>query len=375
MRVDNPPQEQLASYYSALDRRAASAGPPLVRYLDLGIRVVRLMVHSKGYIPHIEKQLAYVLRDRADRFDTTLVVWHERELDALGAKIDERIAPLPPENDLWVFDRAYSPHHALIGLDINPWARLVYACNPETNTYYYGTESIDPEDVIKQGHLFVQLFSKMLKSPRSSLVHGAVIGLNGKGILFCARGQRGKSTLAVRAMLDGFDYVSDDYLILSREEDGLYARPIYSIITLSPMMYGDLYTIFDGKFVSNNARRDKYVFNIEKYHNRFAQRYPVSLCMYTQIVSDPEPSVAACTRMGKGRAAAQLIHSTISQMNDHHNTADIKKLIDFVKDFPFYQINLCRDIEKNLRCLREFLETGKCGQQKNTPGMLSSYAV
>jgi hypothetical protein len=97
--------------------------------------------------------------------------------------------------------------------------------------------------------------------------------------------------------------------------------------------------------------------------------------MYTQIVSDPEPSVVSCAAAGKGRAVTQMVHSTVSQMGDRHDITGIKKLVDFVKDFPFYQINLCRDIDRNLRCLREFLETGKCGEQEKGAGMLRSRAV
>jgi hypothetical protein len=97
--------------------------------------------------------------------------------------------------------------------------------------------------------------------------------------------------------------------------------------------------------------------------------------MIPQIVPDSEPGVLACTRAGKGRAVTQLIHSTIAQMGDTYDIASVRKLIGFVNALPFYQINLCRDIEKNLRCLREFLESGTCGQQKNSAGMLRSAAV
>ena len=107
-------------------------------------------------------------------------------------------------------------------------------------------------------------------------MHGAVIGLNGDGICFCARGQRGKSTLSVLSMMKGFEYVSDDYLILHKKDNQLLSSPIYSIITLSPVMYNRLYDYLKGsQFVSNNARKDKYVFNISNFHNTFKQNYPI----------------------------------------------------------------------------------------------------
>jgi len=378
VRVDNPSREQLRQYYERLDERAERSGAlQWVKYLDLGPQVVRLINYSAAFTPHVEKQLTYVLKDTAGRYDSTLVVWREKGLETLI----EALVPLPrlriekllgrSRPGFLVFDREYSRHHPLISIDAR--ARLVNAWNPEQGTYYYGVENLDPEEFIKRGHVFVKIFNKLLKTPRAGLVHGAAVGLNGRGVLFCARGHRGKSTLAVRALLDGFDYVADDYLVLGREEEGLYAWPIYSIVTLSPMMWGDLYGRLDAKFVSNNGReKNKYVFNIENYHHRFVSRCPIKCCLFTQIVPDSEPAVLACTRAGQGRAIAQLVHSTIKQMGDQHDIATIKKLVDFVRDLPCYQINLCRDIDKNLRCLREFLESGQCGRQVNQAGMLHS---
>ena len=159
----------------------------------------------------------------------------------------------------------------------------------------------EPEEAIKQGHLFVQLLNRILKTPDTNLIHGACIGLNGKGVLLCARGQQGKSTLAVHALLDGFEYVSDDYLTLEKSRDGLLAYPIYSIVTLSPQMYNEMYEALQGtRFVSNNARRDKYVLNIANLHARFRTAYPVQVCMLPEIFPGAEPSITRCLPAEKG---------------------------------------------------------------------------
>ena len=172
----------------------------------------------------------------------------------------------------------------------------------------------------------------------------------------CARGQRGKSTLAVLAMMEGFEYVSDDYLTLEKEREDLYAHPIYSIITLSPRMYNELYDKLDGaRFISNNARKDKYVINISNFHHQFKKKYPIKLCLFPEIVLDKSPSIKKCTKQEKGRAITHLIHSTIFQMNDIHDINTVEKLIKMVEKYEFYKINLCNDIFKNMECLRNFM--------------------
>lgn len=356
------------------------------KYVKLGSRIVKLVCYSKDFIPLIEKQLSYTLKDAADNFDATIVLWNEKEIEAFsGSIIDNHIKSrirveqlihkskdvgfeivdnsnptrllikLNSSNGLInhfeVLDDAYSKHHPIIR--ISAASGIVNAYDQENNIYYYGVKDLHPEEFIKQGHIFVQIFNKILKTPNSNLVHGALVGLENKGILFCARGQRGKSTLAVLSMMEGFDYVSDDYLVLEKEGDELYSYPIYSIITLSPKMYNELYHDLKGKFVSNNARRDKYVIDIKAYHDVFCDKYPVTVCMFPQITTDEKPSIVPCK---KGRAITQLVHSTIFQMEDRHDIKTIKKLITFIKDFDFYQINLCPDIRANVECLRQFCD-------------------
>ena len=46
-------------------------------------------------------------------------------------------------------------------------------------------------------------------------LHAAVIGRSGAGVLLAGRGGAGKSTLALACVGHGFDYVSDDYCLLS----------------------------------------------------------------------------------------------------------------------------------------------------------------
>lgn len=355
------------------------------KYVKLGSKVVKLLCYSKAFIPLIEKQLSYVLKDSSDICDATIVMWNEKEIEAfLGNFTDNHIkSRIRVEqlifksknvgfeisdntnakhnlriklnssngalNHFEIFDDAYSKHNPVI--KANAVSGIVNAYDQENNIYYYAVKDLNPEEFIKQGHIFVQIFNKILKSSNSNLVHGAVVGLDNKGVLFCARGQRGKSTLAVLAMIEGFEYVSDDYLVLEKEGDELYSYPIYSIITLSPRMYNELYDDLKGRFVSNNARRDKYVIDVKAYHDTFRDKYPVKICMFPQIVADEKPSIVPCK---KGQAITQLVHSTIFQMEDKHDIKTIKKLITFIENFDFYQINLCSDIKANVECLRQF---------------------
>jgi hypothetical protein len=43
-------------------------------------------------------------------------------------------------------------------------------------------------------------------------------------------------------------------------------------------------------------------------------------------------------------------------MDDRYDNKNVLKLMSFLEDLPFYQINLCPDIDANLKCLQEFIE-------------------
>lgn len=322
------------------DRVKSSGQTPEVRFVDLGVKIIRIIYYGKELRQMMEKQLTWSLRESADHFDDTLVVWCdptviEREpeiVQGFNLQMKQMITINEPEGFIKCYDAL-------------------------TRTYYFCVPDLSPEEFIKQGHIFAQHFYQMLKMPDANLVHGACVGIDGKGVLFCARGQRGKSTLSVLAMLEGFEYVSDDYLVLAREADGLYTYPIYSIITLSPTMYNELYDDLEGtRFISNNSRKDKYVINIANHHDRFRAHYPVKVCMFPEIVSDPEPSITVCNPATKGRAITNLAHSTMMQMGDLKDQATTRKIMSMVSNYEFYHIRLCRDLHKNVAVLRDFLK-------------------
>lgn len=375
MQIKDLTKENLSLVFSQLDNYLAQKEVKWIKYADLGCKIVKIVSYSDEFLPLVEKQLTFVLKDSAEHYDDTLIIWHESDTLNLAKSI---ISKIPQYTMRLKLERIHKKAHLghctdeeLYNLSMfyNNFSKtkpiinfrteqgFVNANDKENHKYYYGVKDLSPEEFIKEGHIFVQFLNNILKTETSNLVHGAVIGYKGNGICFCARGQRGKSTLSVLSMMRGFEYVSDDYLILhENEKKELLSSPIYSIITLSPEMYNRLYDLMDGcRFVSNNARKDKYVFNIANFHDRFKKNYPIKLCIFPEIVSDKEPSIRPCTAEEKGRAVVQIIQSTLMQTQDLSENWTVKKIMNMVKDYPFYKFNLCHDINKNTEFLCEFM--------------------
>ena len=374
--VDN--KEILSGYFKQMAALVQKKPLCFTKYVDLGVKVIRILSYNQDYLAHIQRQLTYVLRDEADHYDETLVVFQEEDIKRVAMSLDEKLDPKKNIRlrlelivnkseypSVWIFDKEYSNVNPVLYVD--GVVGVVEGFDVENHTYYYGVRDLAPEEFIKQGHCFVQAFNNLIKTDTVNIAHGAIIGFAGNGLLMCARGQRGKSTLTVHAMMHGFEYVSDDYQILENKNGQILSYPIYSIITLSPTMYSELYDDLKGKFVSNNARKDKYVINIAPYHDQFRRAYPIRLCLFPEIVKDKEPSIKFCTSKEKGRAIVQLVQSTVSQMRDMNSKAVIKKMFEMVKDLDFYKFNLCRDIAGNTEYLRNFLNGFDFNARKGIP--------
>lgn len=367
MRIDKPSEQCLSLIYRYLNARASRGNDPaFVSYLRIGTQTLRLVSYAADYAWHVHNQLEYVLLDEPSDYDATFVIWQEEDFAALVKdlylvdktselyrryRIDQVRGAHADFSYFSVFDEDII--HGKPLLEIHAPGNQLVGWNPRTNTYYYAVKDLTPEELIKRGHLFVQLFARFLKGSQSNLAHGAVVGLNDTGVLLCGMGYRGKSTFSVSALLDGFDYVSDDYLLLEQKDGILRASPIYSIITLSPQIWQQLSARLDAAFVSNNARKDKYVFNIGRYHNRFVSEYPVRLCMHLNICNCDAPSIESGY---KAKGLDELVYSSVMQTGETQDISTIYKLASFVNGLPFYRINLSRDLAANIQCLRKFLE-------------------
>jgi len=339
--VLNTDKVSIEKYYNFLDNHFQEKAKQIsivTKYLDLGVKVIRLQIVCENFIPKLKQYFSCSLRDNVNSYDETLYIWK----DDVESYISEQY-----NKSKWVSVSCQNQQYIRIDLG----NKIINAENPEGKKYYFIAENFSYDILSKQGHLFVKPISQIVRSSDSSLVHSAAVGIDNKGILICAMGGSGKSTLSVSCLTDGFQYVSDDYLILNKTNTDLYAYPIYSMITLSEHIYKQMVNL-KCKFMCNNHNNTKYVFNISDYDNVIT-KLPVKAVVFPKICNVEEPTVE---KTNKNRAVTQLVYSTATQMNNDKDAQYIKLLISFVKDLDFYQINLSKDLDKNVKILKQFIK-------------------
>lgn len=327
-----------------------------------GLKVVKIIVCDRDALALMKRELGWITTEPVSEPDATIVLWREGSPESFFSRaFGLNLPPLKEEKEesvLFLKD----------GNEMTPLAQIDLRDHTvqlaDGNTYYYGADCFNPESwLLRQGHLFYQIFYHIVSGPCSSLVHGACVGVGGKGVLVCARGGRGKSTLTVSALLKGFEYVADDYLILERRGGQLCASPIYSTVALSPKMYNTLYDDMEkARFVGIGNAKGKFVFDMAKYGSQMRRQYPILAGIFPEIdLNADEPSIERCSDMEKRRAITHISHSTVSQMYKYglkqgqKDSVAIVKLINMLKDVEYYKMILCQDIFRNEEFLRSFV--------------------
>lgn len=321
-------------------------------FLDLaGIKRIYVCCNRPGIGPILRRQLDWSMCPVCAAPDSTLFLWEDEDLSHFHQNILGLNLPLEDDYLMlvtWDGQRMSS----FGGFSTQDGFFSIW----EGDRQYYCVQSMKPEELLKI-HLFAMNFSRLADTPASTLIHGACVGVDGKGVLLCARGGKGKSTLTVSSLFQGFEYVSDDYLIIRKEVDKLLASPIYSMTALSPQIYSQLYDdLGPSRFIGLNGRMNKYILDISGWREQVRRNYPVKACLFPEIADVREPQIMRCTPQEKGRALTHIIHSTIEQMQEQGNTYAVRKLLGMLSGLDFYRIILSPDLLRNVECLRSFIK-------------------
>ncbi|MDR0571720.1 MAG: hypothetical protein LBG48_02595 [Rickettsiales bacterium] len=360
MKIYDLKKEILDNFFTNLkkDIKVSSGGNIVwTKYLKISGYVIRIINYSQEFTRVFDEQLSYVMCDESDKYDTTMVVWknegtkriteefYKKNLETNFKIFDDGCFVVMDEKNLFrpIIDVSRFNNNQIVAHDV------------QNNTYYYSVKDLSVEEFKKQGHLLVwSLYMIFQNFPNTSLVHGAVVGVDNKGILICARGGAGKSTLTVSTLQEkDFQYVSDDYLILSKENGEVRSYPIYSVVTLSDRVYKELNQL-KTKFISDNWNRTKYILNISEYHDRFVNGLPIKACLFPNITDTETPSIEP---ISKGKAVVQMIDSTMTQLGNRFDVLQTQKLLSFVRNFDFYKINLSQNLKINVDILKRFIRT------------------
>ena len=221
--INNISESEMNGYFALLSRIGKTESE--IIYMKLGETIVKVESNIPLLISQLEKQLAFILVDDVEKYDKAFYIWKEDIKSILSVNVQNATSfTLNPKKA----DGSY--------LSFSLENETLEAYNAETGALYLLYPNFDIETIRRMGHIAARQIYQLSKSSNQILVHSATVGVNDKGVLLSARGGGGKSTLAISTMLNGFQYVAEDYTILRKSAEGLFAYPVYSTMNLSPEM-------------------------------------------------------------------------------------------------------------------------------------------
>ena len=191
------------------------------------------------------------------------------------------------------------------------------------------------------------LFSRYLDKYNLKIIHSAAVGINGKGVLISAKGNSGKSTLAISCLLKNMDFVSDDYVVMN-EKEPFYAQPLFSMVRLRKEIYENYNIPFP--MIQLDKKQAK-SFDISDC--KIAERLQINSIIYPRITDNNKPSIINGDR---NKILFELSFSTSKQLSPIEKKANITKIFEQFKNLPTYEFNLSKNLEKNVKILEDFLK-------------------
>ena len=203
-------------------------------------------------------------------------------------------------------------------------------------------------DPLLYAHPLLEPFEQWGESQGLLLMHSAVVGTDGKGVIIAGYGGAGKSTLAVSCLLAGMDFVSDDCPFFT--SDGiLEAFPIYTSVCLNQDV---LHALNPSMPVIGEYRIGKYVLDASDYN--FSSRLAIH-----GIIVPAMPVVGHGPEIVRIPAMSSILKITLSTIFQTFGLRDpelMQTMISRLKGLPAYEFRQSRDSRKNAEYLRQFIK-------------------
>lgn len=328
----------LTAYFSAVERRLLSV---VSEFNDLSVSISgkKLLMHfqTKEQADEARLSLTGLVSDPLDTDPPAAEFFHWE--DSLETYLPERAAE---QKGVWTSrdDTGYLnivTEYGLLGAD---YSRSRY--------YICLRESKASMDALNSHAMITSLFRWALQSDMF-LLHSASVGVEGRGVLIGARGGRGKSSLSVACLLQGMDFVADDYVLLN-QHGPLMARPLYRTVGLNPDMEAVMKT--DLPVLKRDPNRGGKML-LDASRMKFCDALPIHGIIFPEIGKEREISIVP---VAPGKAVTQMVYSSLSQFDVFRELSIVQMMLQRLKDLPVYEMYLSPDPKANALYLERFLK-------------------
>ena len=325
-------------FFRAVDRRIEKqmpAGQKTSFQIRVGKHIIEQRFTQPEHAQTVAKYLVgLILEEPVDNPDSIFYYWTEDCTPYLPRQAAHQIGVWQSQDNTGYI--RITPNYGMEGVDYT--RQIFYFCrHPSKATEY-----------MLYGHAMIVAFGQWAAQNDMLLLHSACVGVDGKGVLLSARGGGGKSTLSVSCLLDGFDFVADDYVLVN-QRGPLHAMPLYRSVGLNQDMAAVLNPGLPVLRV-DKERNDKLLLDASRF--TFCPQLPVRAILYPHVCEVSSPVIVPTT---PGPVLAKLIDSTAGQLGVLRNPKPYRQMAARLLGIPVYEIRLSKDLKRNTQCLKKFI--------------------
>ena len=323
----------LSDYFMAIDKRLENLLEHqvslLARIRDYTVRMIfPCMEYARYAVPDM-----FVIPDTGGRADATFI-WWEDSMEAYALSEYER-----PGRDIFLSEDETG--------FVEIFGDTLRGGDYSRQRYYLLSSPHTPIKWQVAVHPFARAVSLWGQRRDMLMLHAAAVGWQGHGILFVGHGGTGKSTLAVSCLLDGFDFVSDDYCLMN-ETGAREVYPIYTNVSLNTDSLEKMPSFKPFEILPMQGEKRSFCIS----DGRIARALPVEAVVLPEVISSNKPCIE---RDLSTKALGQVVYSTVKQLGRWHDTEYIKKLSQRLLGLPIYRFSVTADLAADTGCLKKWM--------------------
>jgi hypothetical protein len=211
----------------------------------------------------------------------------------------------------------------------------------------------DRVSLIELGRPMQYLFYYWFHDADLQLIHSAMVGQDGSGVIIAGRSGSGKSTTSLACLESGMNYLGDDVLAMSGStESGFVGHSVYNSNHLLPRDMERFPRLKEHVKKGGRAKEDKWVVMLhEIFPGQLLPALPIRAIALPRIVDQPKSSYR---RASKAQALMTIAPSSIVLIEGvmPEGLARLGKLVEHV---PAYWVELGRDFRSTPDCMREII--------------------
>ncbi len=235
----------------------------------------------------------------------------------------------------------------------NPASKVYSLVDTCTRTAYYHVPDANLIPYYERSSPFRMILHWSLEQSELHLIHSAAVGIEGKGVLLVGKGASGKSTTALVSLVNGLDYIGDDYIAVSKNPD-LMAFSIYNSVEVNNDTLVKIPELRDCVDNFKRLNSEKALIFLNRYFSsNIARQLKIKAIIMPVIAGGWASSIYSISPI---KAFAELAASTIFQMPGSGRTMlrGLKKIFDGI---PVYAMELGSDFSELTDTLGKFIKT------------------